>query len=209
MTGRFISFEGGEGGGKSTQIKLLNERLEALGLATVNTSHVGGTSGGDLIKSMFLADTGNVFSPMTQAMLMNAARHELLEKVIKPALRMEKWVVSDRYSDSTFVYQGLQGVSPEQLRQLQHLALGDFMPDVTFLFDIDPKIGFTRLDRSARVRDRFEILGLDHHRKVREAYLHLAKAEPERFVVLDAAQPVETVTDAIMAELSQRFGVAA
>jgi dTMP kinase len=205
--GRFITLEGGEGAGKSTQARLLEDRLAAAGIPVVRTRELGGTPEAEAIRSLFLADTEVNWLPLSEAFLANTARHEHLERLIKPALTEGRWVVCDRFADSTQVYQGLAQVPRSTLDTLEKIALGDTRPDLTILFDLDPEIGFARMEDSRRVQDRFETLGIDYHRRVRESYRALALAEPSRFFVVDASQSPETVTNAIAAKISKRFGV--
>ena len=209
MAGRFITFEGGEGAGKSTQVGLVAARLEKVGITAIRTREVGGTPEADIIRKLFLADAGAEWLPLSQAMLANTARHEHTERLIRPALARGDWVISDRFSDSTLVYQSLQGVAGETLSRLQQLAIGDFAPDVTFLFDLDPEAGFARLERSSRVKDRFETMGLEYHRRVAEAYRVLAAEAQERFIVVDAMEDIDAVTSQIVVVLNDRYGISA
>jgi dTMP kinase len=196
MRGVFISFEGVEGSGKTTHCKLLAQWLGARGLEVVLTSEPDGTPLGSAIRSLFDQD-GVTPTPLTQTFLFMAARQQHVAQVIRPALARGAVVVSDRYADATLAYQGFGGgIELETIRDLNALATGGVMPDLTILLDLDPAEGMRRI--SDRKLDAFEKMDLDFHRRVREGYLEIARAEKNRVVVLGAAQPKEALHAAVV-----------
>ncbi len=208
MSGLFITFEGGEGAGKTTQAELLAARLEADGHRVVRVHEPGGTPLGEYIRSWVKASTSRM-TLEAELLLFAAARAQLVREVIAPWLAQGAVVISDRYADSTTVYQGYaRGLPLDQVQAANAIATGDTWPDLTFLLDTPEDTGLRRVrvqmsfDEEARVdpvpraddaKRRFEELGTSFHQKVRDGYLKLAKAEPERWVVLDAGQPVDHV----------------
>jgi dTMP kinase len=208
MRGRFITFEGGEGSGKSTQVAALVKRLTTLGLAVLATREPGGSPGAEAVRHVLLSGAAKPFGPHAEAILFAAARDDHVSQTIRPALERGKWVVSDRFADSTRVYQGvLSNVDARVIARLEQLTVGDTRPDLTFVLDLPAEIG---LERAARRRgngagDRFEAEALDFHKKLREAYLELAAREPERCAVIDAMAVPDTVADAIWAVVNARL----
>ena len=203
--GLFVTFEGGEGSGKSTQIQRLAERLRARGLEPVATREPGGTPVAEGIRSLLL-DPALAPAPIAEALLMEAARTELVAAVIRPALEAGRVVLCDRYADSTLAYQGAgRGLDAAMLREWNRVATGGLDPDLTLLFDLDPALGLER--RGARLErgNRLDRESPDFHARVRARYLELARAEPTRFVVVDAAQSPERVEEAAWAALSARL----
>ncbi len=206
----FISLEGGEGTGKSTQITLLTDRLKKLGIDTVSTREPGGCDSAELIRDFVLTGETDRWTPMTEALLFTAARKEHTHRIIKPALKEGKWVVTDRYFDSTLAYQGGgHGLGISKMRELTRLALDDFEPDLTLILDIDITIGLnragTRLKEAASSEDRFERMGTPFHQTLRKALLTIAEREPERCCIIDAAGDIETVQQRIWDAVSKRF----
>lgn len=205
--GFFISFEGGEGSGKSTQIRLLTERLEAAGRAVLPVREPGGTAIGEVIRHLlkFHPDNGDM-TPETELLLFAASRAQLVRETLLPALAEGKIVVADRFIDSTTVYQGGgRGLPAEFVRSLNVFAAGACLPHVTFLLDLDAERGLERARRRApETMDRLEREPAAFYETVRRAYLALAAAEPERFVVVDASQPPETVHTLIVETLARR-----
>jgi dTMP kinase len=196
--GKFIAFCGGEGVGKSTQIRLLAEHLGRHGVDALVTREPGGTEEGRRLRSLLLDRGGPKWEPAAEALLMVADRVQHLARVVRPALAAGRHVVSDRYAFSTLAYQGGgHGVSVSFLRELHRTACGDLWPDLTLLLDLDPADGVARsrgrLAAEGSAEDRFEGLGLDFHRRVRAAFLELAAGAPAPTVVLDAARPVEAL----------------
>lgn len=212
--GRFVTFEGGEGAGKSTQVRLLSERLTARGLDVITTREPGGTPGAEAIRGLLVTgDTGR-WAPMTEALLHFAARSEHLDKVILPGLHEGKWVVSDRFADSTMAYQGDgQGVGREVIEVLYDLVAGSFMPDLTIILDMPVGAGLARAGKRnggsepGNTEDRYERMGHAFHARLRNAFLDIAAREPDRCVVIDATRDIDAVANDIWQALSVRLGL--
>lgn len=184
IRGRFISFEGIDGAGKSTQHQWLVEHLKAQGREVVATREPGGTPLGEKLRAVLLAETMQLD---TEALLMFAARREHVELVIRPALARGAWVVCDRFVDASMAYQGGgRGLSPTRLRELAKWTLGDLQPDLTLLFDLPVEIALTRLRAATQNPDRFEREQAEFFERVRATYLDIAAAEPNRVRVIDA-----------------------
>jgi len=210
--GRFITFEGGEGSGKSTQIKKLAERLEASSLRALITREPGGSPGAEIIRHLVLSGMGRLLGPDAETLLFAAARDDHVRTVIQPALGQGTWVLCDRFSDSTRVYQGRLGhVSPELLNALQRVTIGDLKPDLTFILDVPVEVGLNRaaVRRGNSAPDRFESEDVRFHQELREGYREIAAAEPERCVLIDATADVDTVAAQIWAVLRARLSAAA
>lgn len=202
--GRFITFEGGEGAGKSTQSRLLAAHLSALGIPVLLTREPGGSAGAEAIRALILGGQG--FDPVAEAMLMFAARREHLVATIRPALAAGMWVISDRFADSTRAYQCHgQGVPGEVYRRLADLALEGCVPDLTLVLDLPPEAGMVRAAARGAAADRYERLDAGFHARVRAGFLAIAAAEPGRCVVLDATRPVEQVAAAVAAAVEARL----
>jgi dTMP kinase len=202
--GRFITFEGGEGGGKSTQARLLATHLSAQGLPVLLTREPGGSAGAEVIRRVLLDGQG--FDPVAEAMLLFAARREHLTATIRPALAAGMWVISDRFADSTRAYQCYgQGVPGEVYRRLADLAIEGFSPDLTLILDIPPEAGMVRAASRGAAADRYERLDTGFHARVRAGFLAIAAAEPARCVVLDATRPVPHIAAAIGAIVAERL----
>ncbi len=208
MKGYFISFEGGEGSGKSTQIKLLAEALQASGRKVVTTREPGGSEGAEEIRKLLVTGNPDRWDDITETLLFFAARRDHLVKKILPAVQKGEIVLTDRFADSTMAYQGYgYGNNPAQqklIRDLYQTVAGDFKPDVTFLLDIPVEVGLKRSRRVDNKEQRFETQKKQFHENLRQAYLKMAKAEPERFVVIDAEQSPMDIHLQIMASLMQR-----
>ncbi|WP_114391655.1 dTMP kinase [Oleisolibacter albus] len=206
MTGRFITLEGGEGAGKSTQIRLLADWLRAQGIAVETTREPGGSPGAEEIRALLVTGTPGRWQPMTEALLLNAARHQHLAETVRPALAAGRWVLCDRYADSTFAYQGAgHGLDPDLLRDLHRAATGGLVPDLTLLLDIDPEIGLARAGARAGNETRYEQMALAFHRRLRDGYRRIAEAEPQRVAVIDAARGVDAIQADLRAVLSDRL----
>lgn len=201
--GRFITLEGGEGAGKSTLAQALAAALTASGRDVLATREPGGAPGAEAIRALLLEGATDRWSAGEEALLLSAARLNHLTTTIRPALARGAWVVCDRYIDSTLAYQGAAGgLDAAKIAQLNAYIDAD-VPDLTFVLDIDPEHG---LARGARVgRDRFERMGSAFHRSVRDAFLAIARREPERCAVLDASQPKEIVLETSLKELALRL----
>lgn len=209
--GRFVTFEGGEGAGKSSQVAHLAERLRGRGLGVVVTREPGGSPGAECVRHVLLAGAGEVFGPLAEACLFAAARADHVDQTIRPALERGDWVVCDRFFDSARVYQGDGGVDRDTLRLLEDVAVGDVRPDLTVLLDIPAEIGLARAGarRGDGAVDRFEREDVATHERRRRAFLDLAKAEPRRFGVIDATAAPAAVAEAIWRVVENRLGVPA
>jgi dTMP kinase len=204
--GRFITFEGGEGGGKSTQARRLAAWLSERGIPVLVTREPGGSAGAEAIRAVLL--NGQGFDPVAEAMLMFAARREHVVATIRPALAAGIWVVCDRFADSTRAYQCHgQGVPGEVYQRLAELALEGLRPDLTLILDIAPEAGMARAAARGVAADRYERLDAGFHARVRAGFLAIAAAEPQRCAVLDAAQPAEAVFHAATRAVSAKLGL--
>jgi dTMP kinase len=205
--GRFITFEGGEGAGKSTQLKRLAERLRARGLDVVATREPGGSPGAEAIRELVLNGAADRWSPVTETLLMYAARRDHIERVIRPALARGAFVVCDRFADSTRAYQGAAGgTDPALIAALEAQVLDDARPDLTLVFDLDPEAGLARAHaRGGELR--FESKGLGFHQRLREAFLAIARDEPQRCAVIDAKATIEAVEAAVWEAVRTRLAL--
>jgi dTMP kinase len=206
--GRFITFEGGEGSGKSTQIKTLAERLDAVKMRAIVTREPGGSPGAEIIRHLVLSGMGKLLGPDAETLLFAAARDDHVRTVIRPALSQGIWVLCDRFSDSTRAYQGRLGnVSPELLNAMERVTIGDLKPDLTFILDVPVEIGMQRAAarRGSGAPDRFEAEDVRFHRQLREAYRQIAAGEPKRCVLIDASADPGTVAAMIWTALRERL----
>ncbi|WP_417468164.1 dTMP kinase [Maricaulis sp.] len=207
MRGRFITLEGGEGAGKTTLIQALAEKLRARGLDVVVTREPGGTPGAELLREILLTGSTDRWSPMTEALLMYAARVDHVERLIAPALQRGAWVLSDRFADSTTAYQGAAGGVPiERIKLLHQAALGNFKPDLTLVLDINPQLGIERTIARGEDATRFERFDPGFHGRLRRAFLDIAEDDPERCIVLDGGEPAETVFSHAVAAIDGHRG---
>jgi dTMP kinase len=208
LTPRFLSFEGGEGAGKSTQIKLLAASMAAYGLQVELTREPGGSPGAEIIRKLLVEGEAGRWQPTTEALLFMTARYDHLHGRIKPALAAGAWVLCDRFYDSSYVYQGLgKQVGGEWLNQLYSLLFANFGPDLTLLLDINPQIGLTRAQARSGAENRFENMDLQFHEAVRQGFLARAKAEPARIKISDAAQNIVSLHAEIIAHVNTQFGL--
>ncbi|MBT4932719.1 MAG: dTMP kinase [Rhodospirillaceae bacterium] len=206
--GRFITFEGGEGTGKSTQVALLATALADAGVDVISTREPGGAPGAEEIRNLLVNGATNRWTPMSEALLNYAARAEHLDKTVYPALEKGQWVISDRFADSTMAYQGFgHGVKRGAINKLGSAVLGDFKPDLTIIFDLDLEVGLERAGARGQGEDRYERMGHDFHDRLRQGFLQIANDEPERCVVIDASAPIEQIAAAIRAIVSERLSV--
>jgi dTMP kinase len=192
----FITFEGGEGAGKSTQIRMLAATLRASGHEVVVTREPGGSPGAEAIRHVVLSGAAEPFGPQMEAVLFAAARADHIDRTIRPALERGAVVLSDRFVDSSRVYQGVTGgLERSFMETLERATVEDMMPDLTLILDIDPEEGMRRAGarRGTSEADRFEKEGLSLHRRRRKAFLEIAKAEPKRCKVIDASRPAEKI----------------
>ena len=205
--GRFISFEGGEGAGKSTQVKRLAVRLEAEGREVVLTREPGGSPGAEAIRDIVLRGDADRWSPVTETLLMYAARRDHIERVIRPALARGAWVVCDRFADSTRAYQGAAGgTDPGLIAALETYILQEVRPDLTLMFDLPAEVGLARADARAGAEMRFESKGLAFHERLRDGFRAIAAAEPARCAIVDATGDRDSVERAVWATVTERLG---
>lgn len=204
MAGAFVTFEGGEGTGKSTQAHMLVERLGLAGVRPVLLREPGGTPVGDVVRACLLDPEHLGMDPMAELFLYEASRRELAERVIRPALEHGKLVVCDRFADSSTAYQGYgRGIPVKDVLALNERATGGLVPDLTVLLDVDPVIGLERATGAGA--DRLEREDLAFHERVRAGFLALASTEPGRFAVLDASVPAAQVAAAVWAAAEPRL----
>jgi dTMP kinase len=204
--GRFISFEGGEGSGKSTQAKRLAERLKLRGHETILTREPGGSPGAEAIRHLLLNGIAKPLGPEAETFMFAAARDDHVATVIRPALDRGAWVVCDRFVDSTRVYQGSLGnVDQRLIRALERLVVGETMPDLTFVIDVPPEVGLSRAQGRGQGADRFEAEHVEYHRLLREAYREIAEREPDRCVLIDGTASVDAIAVRIWMLVSERF----
>ncbi len=204
--GRFVTFEGGEGAGKSTQLRLLAARLEAQGESVLATREPGGSEGAEQIRELLVHGPADRWDRVTEALLHSAARRDHLLRSVEPALALGRWVLSDRFADSTAAYQGYgHGVPPEKLQALYDIAVGRLKPDLTLILDLPVAQG---LRRAAERRDggaRYESLDVAFHERVRRGFHVIAEAEPERCVLIDATASPEAVAQSVWQCVAERL----
>lgn len=216
---RFVTFEGGEGAGKSTQVRRLVEKLGASGIAAVETREPGGSPFAERVRSLILDPATPPHGAFAETLLFTAARADHLEHTIRPALEQGKWVVCDRFIDSTRAYQGAGGGLPlDTLRTLETLVLGDSRPDLTIILDIPADVGLARAGQRLAAessssgesgpppQDPYEARDLSFHERLRDAFLEIAKAEPARCMVVDGTLGAEDISSRIWAEVVGRLG---
>jgi len=210
--GKFISLEGGEGAGKTTQIKLIAEALTGAGLYPAITREPGGAPGAEAIRTLLVEGAVDRWQPMSEALLHFAARLEHVRDTILPALEAGRWVVSDRFSDSTTAYQGYgHDLGHETISRLHELVLGDFQTDLTLILDLPVDAGLARAGKreagEGTGEDRYERMQREFHQRLRDGFLDIARRDPERCQVIDADQPPERVQQLIRDVVQQRFGL--
>lgn len=204
--GRFVTFEGGEGAGKSTQLARLAAWARAAGLPVEETREPGGTPGAEAVRALLISGAVDRWQALTETLLHLAARHDHVVRRIAPALAAGRWVLCDRFSDSTRVYQGLAGgVGLERVDALHALVLGDVRPDLTLVLDVPADVGLARRAGESGRKDRYERMGLAFHERVRAGFLEIARFKPERCVVIDGRGPPDAVAAAIRREVERRF----
>ena len=206
IRGRFVTVEGGEGAGKSTQVRLLAQALTQRGLAVVATREPGGAPGAEAIRGLLVEGDRDRWDALTEALLHFAARRDHMLRTIEPALAGGAWVVSDRFADSTVVYQGYgQGLSRATIAELHRLVLGDVRPDLTLVLDVPVELGLERA-RKRGAGDRYERMDRSFHERLREGFLAIARAEPARCVVVDATGSAEATHRRMLRIVNQRLG---
>jgi dTMP kinase len=213
MNGRFITLEGGEGAGKSTQMQRLAARLRETGLGIVTTREPGGSAGAEEIRGLLVNGAPGRWDALTETLLVYAARADHVKRTIGPALVEGQWVICDRFTDSTYAYQGAGGgLARETIRRVDAIVLDDFKPDLTLILDLDVEIGLGRAKARAKenpssAESRFENFDREFHDRLRQSFLDIAKRNPNRCVVIDAAQDADGVAAAIWAAVAKRFGL--
>jgi len=208
MRGRFITFEGGEGAGKSTHAALLAQRLRALGIGVVLTREPGGSPGAEIIRHVLLSGAAKPLGADAEAILFAAARDDHVRHTIEPALARGRWVICDRFSDSTRVYQGIVGKADLKLiTGLERITLGELKPDLTFVLDVPADVGIARANkrRGEGEADRFEGEQPQFHDRLREGFRSLALSEPDRCILIDASKPRAEVAEQIWKVANERL----
>jgi dTMP kinase len=208
MRGRFITFEGGEGSGKSTHAAMLAHKLRSLGIGVVLTREPGGSTGAEVIRHVLLSGAAKPFGPDAEAILFAAARNDHVRATIEPALARGNWVVCDRFVDSSRIYQGMVGKADTRLlRCLERVTIGNLKPDLTFVLDVPADVGFARAQqrRGDAAADRFEGESFEFYERLRKAYLLLAASEPERCVLIEVLEPRSVVAERIWKAVAERL----
>lgn len=206
--GRFITFEGGEGAGKSTQARLLVERLQAAGLTVVLTREPGGSEGAEALRGLLVTGDRDRWTPTAETLLMYAGRSDHLTRLIRPALEAGTWVVCDRFSDSTRAYQGAGGgVAPAFIEAIEAEVVGPDKPDLTLVFDMPVEVGLERAFGRDMFEARFESKGLKFHERLRAEFLRIAASQPQRCAMIDATGTLEGVADQVWSAVSSRLEV--
>ncbi len=206
--GKFITIEGGEGAGKSTQARRLVEALRARGVDVVLTREPGGAPGAERIRALLLGDHGPDWEPATEALLHFAARREHLSTKVMPALERGDWVVSDRFADSTMAYQGYGlGLGFEMIEGLYATSIGEFRPDLTIVLDLPAEHGMARARARGDDLDRYETMDPEFHRRLRQGFLEIAKRDADRCVIVDANVTIEDIATEILNVVESRLGV--
>ncbi len=206
--GRFITFEGGEGAGKSTQVKLLIEDLARAKVRAKATREPGGAPGAEAIRRLLVEGEPDRWDPVSEALLATAARRAHLQATIWPTLEQGIWVICDRFADSTMAYQGYGGGVPAaDLAALYRIVADDFAPDLTFILDLPVELGLERAGQRSGSETRFERMDRAFHERLRQGFLAIARNEPQRCVVIDATAAVDTVQSAVRAAILSRLGL--
>jgi len=206
-TGRFITLEGGEGAGKSTQIARLADWLRARGREVVATREPGGSPGGEMIRKLLVEGPAERWDGTTEALLHFAARRDHLRATVWPAMKRGAWVISDRFADSTRAYQGFgHGLDLATLDRLYDVAVGSFRPDLTLILDLPVETGLARANARRGSETRYESLPRDFHERVRQGFREIARSEPQRCAVVDASLAVDAVAARIAAQVAERLG---
>ena len=204
--GVFITFEGGEGTGKSTQLRLLENHLKSINIPVIATREPGGTSAGELIRELLVNGKTDRWSPLTETLLHYASRYEHITNLIQPAILSGQWILCDRYTDSTFAYQGFaQGVDLKIINQLNKIITSQLNPNLTIILDLPIEIGLKRAEKRGIGETRYEKMGRPFHQTLREAFLEIANNNPERCVVINADEKKEVISNRIINLVNERY----
>lgn len=208
MAAKFITFEGGEGAGKSTQVKLLAEAFLKSGNTAIITREPGGTVGAESIRNLLVNGDTSKWDPETELLLHLAARKDHINKLIKPSLDAEKYVICDRFTDSTIAYQAYgHKLGAEYVGNLCNLVVGNFQPDITIFLDIDISSGIKRTSLRSDAENRYEKMGTEFHQRVRDGFLEIARSNLQRCVVINAKDDIESVHKAILIAINNKLGI--
>lgn len=206
LAGRFLSLEGGDGSGKTTQAKRLAETLATCGRECLVTREPGGSPGAEDIRALLVNGETGRWDPLSETLLLYAARHDHIERTIKPALAAGQFVVCDRFSDSTFAYQGAGGgLNRETIRRIESVSIGDFKPDLTLILDLPVETGLARSQARAAGETRYESFDVNFHERLRQGFLDAARRSPKRCVVIDASGDAAAVASAIWNVVADRY----
>jgi dTMP kinase len=208
VTPRFITLEGGEGTGKSTQAKRLSKKLRERGIDNIVTREPGGSPGAEQIRELFVHGEPGRWSALTETLLVFAARVDHVERTIRPALAAGRWVICDRFTDSTYAYQGVgRGNDRETIRRIESVSIGDFKPNLTLVLDLPVETGLQRARGRAGDENRFEGFDTAFHERLRQAFVDIARRNGDRCVLLDAGGSEDEVAELIWNSVSGRFGL--
>ncbi len=204
--GKFITLEGGEGTGKSTQAEMMIQSLSARGISAISTREPGGSEGAELIRQLLVSGDVQRWDAVTETLLMNAARRDHLVSKIIPALQAGTWVICDRFADSTLAYQGYgNGVELPYLNSIYELVAGTLTPDITFVFDICPRVGIERARGRGGKEDRYERMSMEFHDRVREGFRRIAQTDLNRYILIDASLDRDTIAQQLDEYIRQRL----
>ncbi len=207
VQGKFISLEGGDGTGKSTQARLLSEFLSELDISNILTREPGGAPGADEIRELILTGDPDRWDAIGETLLFYASRRNHMRLTVWPAMDRGDWVISDRFADSTIAYQGYGNeLGAETVMKIHEVVVGDFAPDLTFILDIDVKQGLSRTMGRDHNEDRFERMDISFHERMRQGFLDIAKENPNRCVVIDASQSVDVIQQVMRDVIRERYG---
>lgn len=214
--GKFISFEGGEGGGKTTQLNFLYDTLKSIDIDVIQTREPGGSKGAEEIRNLLVEGPPERWDAVTETLLHCAARRDHIKTTILPALEKGLWVLTDRFSDSTMAYQGYgHGVNKKALQNLQQFVAGTMQPDMTIILDLPVKVGLARAEKRATQQinnnngqeDRYERMGADFHERLRKGFLNIAKNNRKRCIIIDTTRSVEEIQSTIQRLVFKKFGL--
>lgn len=208
MLSKFITFEGGEGSGKSTQSALLYQSFINASLSSIHTREPGGTKGSEEIRSILVQGDLNKWEPMSELLLVMAARSEHINKVIKPSMSNGYYVICDRFIDSSIAYQGFaQGLGESIVKEMHDLVFSGLYPDLTFVFDVDPSEGISRALARKGKETRYENMNIEFHIKIREGFRKIVSRNPKRCIAIDAKLSIEEIHESIISSVNEKFSL--